>query len=316
MDLASLPRLDAPVIREIECRAALAESPLWLPGPGLLLWVDALAGTLYVLDDSSGPWRVHRLAEGDAASAVAADTQGGILLTAGTQVTRLDLEEITRPTLHATLPADPPGVRFNDAKVGPDGRLWAGTVRPGTDAGGALWTIDADGRAERHLTGVTHGNGLAWNPAGNRLYFVDSGPRTLTRFGYDTDLGLTGPGQTLLRLPPEAGVPDGLATDAEGGLWLAVWGAGRVLRLTPDGEPIARIDLPARHVTSCAFTGARRDLLAVTTAADDDRPGGSVHLLDVGVTGMPVPAFGTPPTGPHPAPPPARHDVREPRWEH
>jgi sugar lactone lactonase YvrE len=96
----------------------------------------------------------------------------------------------------------------------------------------------------------------------------------------------------LLTLDREAdGIPDGLAVDSTGDLWLAVWGGHCVLHLDASGTPIDRIALPERNVTSCAFVSAGLDALAVTTAADPGGPGGAVHLLDVGRTGLPGYAF-------------------------
>ncbi|MBO4205546.1 SMP-30/gluconolactonase/LRE family protein, partial [Micromonospora echinofusca] len=177
--------------------------------------------------------------------------------------------------------------------VGPDGRLWAGTVhrtRPGT---AALWSLDTTGQLTRHWTGLTHGNGIAFSPTGDTMYVVDSGPGVLLCAHVDPVTGPDRP-RVLARLDRADGIPDGLCVDADGDLWLAVWGAGCLLRLRPDGTPVGRVDLPERNVTSGAFVGP---LLAVTTAADDvdpTGPGGSVHLLDVGRRGLPVHSYPLP----------------------
>jgi sugar lactone lactonase YvrE len=106
--------------------------------------------------------------------------------------------------------------------------------------------------------------------------------------------GAQGPAQTVLSLADDVGLPDGLAIDAEGCLWLAIWGAGCILRVRTDGTPLQRLDLAEPNVTSCAFAGPALGQLAVTTAADvaGGRPGGHVHLVDVGVPGCPRHRFG------------------------
>ena len=64
----------------------------------------------------------------------------------------------------------------------------------------------------------------------------------------------------------QAGVPDGLAVDAEGMLWVAFWGGGRIDRLAPDGRLVERITVDAPQVTSCCPGGPDGRTLYITTA--------------------------------------------------
>ncbi|MFY1631765.1 SMP-30/gluconolactonase/LRE family protein [Solwaraspora sp. WMMB335] len=323
--LDRVERLPAPLVRTVDARCALAESPLWLPGSGLV-WVDADRDEVQALAGPGGPtaswpatttraagaatWPVgatHRrvapaLAGGGPLSAVNATGDGALLLTAGRRVWRAARTATGTgpPRLLAELAPDPPGVRCNDARVGPDGRLWIGTVSPGRSGGGALWSMDGDGRLRRHWGGISHGNGIGWSPCGDTVFVVDSGAGTLSRAAFDRAAGPGDP-TVILRIDPSVGIPDGLAVAADGTLWLAVWGGNCLLRLAPDGTVTGRVELSERNVTSCAFAGAQLTLLAVTTAADDvdpGGPGGGVHLLDVGGRGRPTDRLGTAdPTG-------------------
>lgn len=266
----------------------LAECPVWVPEAQRLLWVDAGASRLHV-SDAAGLRSVP--IAGDLVSAVAVDADGGLVVVVDRQVRRqvggtLDAPEFA---VLATLPDDPPGVQANDAQPGPDGRLWVGTVVRGQRGAAALWSVDQAGGVARHLEGVTHGNGLAWSADGRSLWFADSGERTVTRYEVRGD-GL-GAGRAVLRL--DEGIPDGLAVDADDTLWLGVWDGGCLLHLGGEGEPLGRVELAERNVTSCAFAGPALDLLAVTTAEDDVRPG-AVHLLDVGAVGRPARRMGGP----------------------
>jgi sugar lactone lactonase YvrE len=261
----------------------LAECPVWVPEAQRLLWVDAGASRLHVRDPAG--LRSVPIA-GDLLSAVAVDEDGRLVVVVDRQVRRQVGGSVDAPefALLATLPEDPPGVQANDAQPGPDGRLWIGTVARGRRGAAALWSVDPAGRVERHLEGVTHGNGLAWSADGRTLWFADSGERTVTR--YEVRDGGLGPGRTVLHLERGEGIPDGLAVDADDTLWLGVWDGGCLLHLDGEGEPLGRVELAERNVTSCAFAGSALDLLAVTTAQDDVHPG-AVHLLDVGAVGRP-----------------------------
>ena len=95
--------------------------------------------------------------------------------------------------------------------------------------------------------------------------------------------------RVFARLPK--GAPDGLCVDEEGGVWVAAYGSGRVLRFDAEGEPSFEIELPERRVTSVCFGGAdRRDLYIVTAAEpDQEPPKGGIHRTRVDVAGLPVP---------------------------
>jgi sugar lactone lactonase YvrE len=96
-----------------------------------------------------------------------------------------------------------------------------------------------------------------------------------------------------------AGRPDGSTVDAEGCLWSAEYGGGRVVRYTPDGRIDRTVEIPASAVTSCSFGGAGLDTLYITTATQRltseqlaAQPlAGGLFAAKVGVSGLPEPAF-------------------------
>jgi sugar lactone lactonase YvrE len=285
----NVPSRPVATIEVVDAGCDLAESPLWLGPQRGIRWVDAGNGDLHALRDGRHEsWSVTD----SLVSAVAEGAGGDLILAVGREFWLVpDGPFAGTATVVAEVPASTPGAVLNDAKVGPDGRLWAGTVDRSQPAVSALWSFGSGGDVRRHWTGVTHGNGLAWNPSGSLFYFVDSGAGTLSCGAFDPS---TGPGTptVLLALDRETeGIPDGLAVDSTGDLWLAIWGGHCVLHLDASGTPIDRIALSERNVTSCAFVSAGLDALAVTTAADPGGPGGAVHLLDVGRTGLPGYAF-------------------------
>jgi sugar lactone lactonase YvrE len=194
----------------------------------------------------------------------------------------------------------PAGTRMNDAACDPQGRCWAGTLADDHHAGGgALYRLDRDGQTELMLDDLTISNGLGWSPDGTTMYLVDSGPRVIHSFAFRADRGTTGGSRVLVKLPEDVGAPDGMTVDADGDLWVAVYGAGAILRYAPDGELREALAVPARQSTSCAFAGPGLNRLYVTTAtegwSDEERradPGaGLVYRLDTETTGRPADPF-------------------------
>ena len=192
----------------------------------------------------------------------------------------------------------PDGARMNDAACDPQGRFWAGTAadRPGE---AALYRLEHDGRVERLLEGLTTSNGLGWSPDGRTMYLADSGPRTVQAFDFDGDRGAISNGRVLVALAEEAGTPDGLTVDADGDLWVAIWGAGQVRRYAATGELRQTLDVPAAQSTSCAFGGPGLHTLYVTTATEHwteeqrraDPKAGLVYRFETDATGRAAKPF-------------------------
>jgi sugar lactone lactonase YvrE len=84
-----------------------------------------------------------------------------------------------------------------------------------------------------------------------------------------------------------------MALDAEGGVWVALWGGGAVHRYASDGALTERITVPARQTTACAFDGTT---LYITTSRDGlgdeaESGAGAVFAVDAGVEGARPYAF-------------------------
>jgi sugar lactone lactonase YvrE len=270
-----------------DVRAAVGEGPCWSVRDGALWWVDIPAG------------HVHRtVATGETLSVACAPpvssvhvrAAGGMLVTARASVVELGGGEVV------TL-AVPAGLRLNDAKADPAGRLWLGTMDPEGKARCALYRIGTDREPHRVLAGVTVSNGLGWSPDGAWLYYVDSPTQRIDAFAFDSDRGALGERRTFAAVSPDAGRPDGLAVDDEGGVWVALFGGGALRRYDPRGRLDTVITVPAAHPTSCAFGGADLRELYVTTArrplAVGERAAnplaGALLRLRPGVRGQPVP---------------------------
>ena len=172
------------------------------------------------------------------------DDDEGWLLASGRGFRHLSPDGSLRPIADDVSPV---GTRMNDAACDPQGRLWAGTLaddhHPG---GGALYRLDTTGQIDLVLTDLTISNGLGWSPDGATMYFVDSGPRAIYAFAFDGDNVLfNSEAEDVVTVDAEIGAPDGLTVDADGDLWVAVFGGGRVQHYSPDGTLRDELMVPA-----------------------------------------------------------------------
>ncbi len=160
----------------------------------------------------------------------------------------------------------------------------------GAEGAGSLYRVGPGGTVERVLGDLTVPNGPAFTADGRAMYLADSAKGVVRRYPVDPDSGLPGAPDTFAVL--EEGSPDGMAVDAEGGLWAAVWGTGTVRRYRADGTPDRRIALPAVQPAGLCLDG---DTLYVTSARHGlTAPGpldGAVFRVRVDVPGPPTAAY-------------------------
>jgi sugar lactone lactonase YvrE len=266
-----------------------AEGPVWSPRWGGLRWVDMLAGDVLSLAEDGTVRRRH---VGRVAAALRPRRAGGAVIAVERGFV-LEDGDGTVTTLDAVWSDD--GIRMNEGGCDPDGRFWCGSMaydqRPGA---AALYRLDPDGTVSLALEGVTISNGIDWSPDGSRAYYDDTATHRIDVFDYDRDTGLTG--RRPFVVLPDDGNPDGLTVDAEGGVWVALFGGGAVHRYTPDGVLDQVVELPTPQVTACTFGGPGLDQLFVTTSREGMAPGddplaGSLFRADVGIMGLPVREF-------------------------
>lgn len=265
------------------------EGPVWWPDGTGLRWVDMLAGDVLTL---AGDGSVHRSHVGDVA-AVVRPRQGGGAVFAVERGFVLEDPDGTRTVLDPVWSDD--GIRMNEGGCDPDGRFWCGSMAyDQADGAASLYRLDPDGSVREVFGGVTVSNGLEWSPDGSVAYYDDTATHRVDVFDYDRDAGLTGR-RPFAALGEDLN-PDGLTVDAEGGVWVALYGAGAVHRYDPAGRLDAVVEVPTPQVTACTLGGPQLDQLFVTTSRqgmgpDDDPLAGSLFLVDAGVRGLPVRAF-------------------------
>lgn len=276
---------DADVVIDLGSR--LGEGPVWDHRTGVLAWVDILAGLVHLTDPITGV--TTSIPVGTDVGAVALTGESGYLLAVRHGFALLEGD--TTETTNHVIEAD--GQRMNDGALDPAGRFVAGSITDDRTPSGALYVRDLDGDVRVLFDGVTVSNGLAWSASGDRLFYVDSPLQRIDVMDYDVASGSAANRRPWAAVPVEEGIPDGLTIDTDGCLWLALWGGGKVLRFSPEGEVIGEVRLPVSRVTSCAFGGARLDRLFITTAAvgasadDPSRPhDGALFVVETGSTGV------------------------------
>jgi sugar lactone lactonase YvrE len=274
--------------------AVLGEGPSWDDRTDELVCVDILAGLVRLYGADGERLAVYDVG-GHVAAALPAQDDGWLLLTADGFV-RLRRDGSTSPLLDVE--GERPELRFNDAKCDPWGQALAGTMRyDETSGSGTLYRLEGSGNdgdnavvARVLLSNLGLANGMDWSPDARRLYFVDSLAGTITAYPYAPDQALGEP-DLVITIDADAGLPDGLCVDAEGGLWVALYGGGAVRRYLPDGSLDRVVALPVPDPTSVAFGGPRGDRLFITTAGRDNRETvgvGGLWAVDPGMAGPPA----------------------------
>jgi sugar lactone lactonase YvrE len=265
----------------LEAGAALGEGPRWDARIDRLLWVDINGKALHRFDPATGEderWEMPAKV-GSAAPTQATER---VLVALAARLAMVDLSDGGVEDLVA-LPHAYPGLRANDGSVDPEGRFWVGTMNDDEHSPdqGALYRYD--GSLATMITPVSLSNGLDWR--GDRMYYVDTPTQRIDLFDYDGEISNRRP---FAHIEEGVGVPDGLALDDEGGIWLALYGGSQVRRYSPDGELTEKLEVPAENVTAVAFAGKR---LFITTASSPSPLGGALFVAEPGVSGPPARLF-------------------------
>jgi sugar lactone lactonase YvrE len=288
-----------PRVAEIEvavpAQARLGEGPRWDAATRTLLWVDITGRRMHRYDPAAG--RDESAPMPGLVSLALPRRRGGVVVGLPDGLHVLDGGRLS-PL--APLPGAGAAIRTNDGACDASGRLWVGTMAMDERSPlGGLFRVSADLRVFPVVTGTTISNGLGWSPSGRRFYFIDSPSRRVDVFDFDVATGALEHRRPLAAVEVEGAVPDGLAVDAEGGVWVALHGGWGLRRYSPDGELVDALALPVSQVTSCCFGGAGLRELYVTTrsegldeAAQAAQPlAGALLRLDAGVAGLPTHPF-------------------------
>ncbi|MCZ2122864.1 MAG: SMP-30/gluconolactonase/LRE family protein [Anaerolineales bacterium] len=272
-----------------DAKANLGEGAAWDAKTQTLYWVDIFGKKIYAGADL--------LAELDEWVGFVAPCKNGHLLI-GKRFSFADLDPATgQETLLATLTAELPTNRMNDGKCDPAGRLLAGTMDNNEkEASGALYSYNGR-QATALIQGVSISNGLAWSPDYKTLYYIDTPTRIIQAYDYDLSSGQIANPRTAIQLGNTPGWPDGMTSDTDGNLWVAMWGGARVTKWNPNTATLLEhVSIPALQSSCPVFGGKNMNELYVTSARKGMTPAelnqyplsGGLFKVETKVTGMPT----------------------------
>lgn len=273
-------------------KATLGEGSAWDSKTQTLYWLDILQKKVYANDDL--------LIELDDLIGCLAPCKNGNLIL-GKRASLIDLEVGSAHQTNLYLLNEPATNRINDGKCDPAGRFIFGTMDMNEkDSTGNLYSYDGE-QAKILLKGVTISNGLAWSPDYKTFYYIDTPTREVKAFDYDLQTGEIANPRVVLHIPSPFGWPDGMTSDIQGNLWIAMWGGAQITKWNPNsGTLLEKISVPALHTSCCVFGGKNMNELFITSArqgmSDEDIKkyplSGGLFKVVTDVEGMPTFEFG------------------------
>jgi sugar lactone lactonase YvrE len=285
----------------LDAKATLGEGPTWDAKSQTLYWIDILEKRIYA--------GTEQIAQLDKFIGCLAPRPNGNLLIALSGVEELSSFVDLRPfdvaqggadssqqTVLATV-SESATNRFNDGKCDPAGRFIAGTMDINEkDPTGSVYSFDGK-QVTKLFGGVTISNGLTWSPDHKTFYYIDTPIRKVQAFDYDLATGQIANPRTAIHVPASLGWVDGMTSDTDGNLWIALWGGAQVTKWNPNtGQLLEQIPVPALQTSSCIFGGKDMNELYVTSArvgmSEENLKkyplSGGLFKVETKVTGMPT----------------------------
>ena len=288
-----VPEIEAAVECVWPAHALLGEGCCWDPRSRKVYWTDIKGAHLHAFSPDNGSWQSWRLPFQVGSVGIPPDDwkppariQGDLFLACGDQgLMWLGLDETKVSTVPiADAETHLPKNRYNDGKVGPDGRYWAGTMHDSeTEPTGNLYAFSKDGSYALMDRDYRVPNGPAFSPDGRIVYHADSGRQTVYAFDLAPEGHLMNK-RRFATFEADKGSPDGMTTDSRGNLWIAFWDGSRIEKLSPEGHRIGRVPLPTPRVTSCVFADEGDEVMYATSASigvhkDDTLAGGLFKIV-------------------------------------
>lgn len=276
----------------LAANAKLAECPRWHAASKKLYWIDINSFQLHRLDPETGEDEFLQFEE--EIGCYAFRKNGGFILAMRTGYYFLDGWD-TDLTAISDPEADLDKTRFNDGRCDAKGRLFAGSYYPPKDYDGAnLWCLDGELTVTKIADDLLTTNGIAFSPDNRVFYYSDTPKHVIYKCDYDLATATASNREVFCEFERGKGRPDGASVDAEGYYWAALYEGARVVRISPAGEIVQEIAVPASCPTMCSFGGEDMKTLFITSAGQ--RPdfeaeafphNGDLFKVRVDVAGLP-----------------------------
>lgn len=260
-----IPILQAELALEIP--AKLGEGALWSNRLQQLWWVDIEGKKLHLFDPNTKenqsfemPSRIGTVVEVANEDKVIVALEDGFYFFSWKEN---KLEFIVNPEAALS------DIRFNDGKCDPQGRFWVGSMHLQQIAGAAgLYRLNRDLSVDQVLDQISISNGIVWSSDHSTMYYIDTPTGKVMAYDYDAATGDISNARVAVEIPENTSYPDGMAIDAEDKIWVAHWAGSAVYRYDPlSGETLLKVEVPAKNVTSIAFTGKDLMTAIITTAS-------------------------------------------------
>lgn len=285
--------MDVELICQYHCETG--EGPIWHAQEQALYWVDIPTGRLLRYDPIEDQ---HELVhQGRPIGGVTVQADGSLLLFRDRgRIVAFRNGTIQRPVIDEV--ADDVHTRFNDVAADPNGRVFCGTMssqnlETGDRRSGRLYLLDHNASLTTVEDNVGTSNGIGFTPDESGMYFIDTPTKTIWLYDYDRATSRLSNRRPFVNVTSDTdGHPDGMTVDANGNLWVAVWGGACVLNYAADGKLKRKIELPTKNITSVMFGGADLDELYITSAIGgqtlrgaDAKTAGALFRIRPGVSG-------------------------------
>jgi sugar lactone lactonase YvrE len=244
------------IFDETQCQ--LGEGPLWHPLRKQFFWFDILGKRLHTKGQH---WQFD-----DYVSAAGWTGETTLMVATSNALRHFDITTGDHQII-APLEADNTVTRSNDGRADPQGGFWIGTMGIEAEEGaGAIYRY-YKGELRLLFAPITISNAICFAPDGKTAYFTDTPTQQIMRVALDEAGWPEGDPVLHIDLQGTDFRPDGAVVDADGNLWNAQWGVGRVAGYDPQGNFIESFSFPAQQTSCPAFGGDGLHTLFCTTAA-------------------------------------------------
>jgi len=278
----------------LDAKVMLGEGAIWHSKEKKLYWIDIEGRALHLYDPNAN--KDFLFQTGERIGTVVPVQNGGALVALQNGIHKIDIN--TGQLELVVNPLEDAQKRFNDGKCDPKGRFWVGTMAlDGRKEASELYRLDKDKTIHSVLDKVSVSNGIVWSADKKTMYYIDTPTSMVQAFDYDNKTGSLSHRRIVVQIPKADGYPDGMTIDAEGKLWIALWGGGAVVRYDPiTGKMLQKVEVPAPNTSSCAFGGENLDILYITTARIKLTPdqlkeypnSGGLFAIKPGMRGLPT----------------------------